>query len=164
MIGAFSVVISGGTGWKINGVTTNNATTTALTFTITTPATYNNSATITVTHPDLACSGTVTLWVGKPAAPGSIAYGQWIGHNCYSWGEWQPVPGALSYTSQFGLGTGTTYGPADTGTNTHTTIGWAPGTTLHIRVNATNSCGTSAWQVKQGTTPLTPIYPGCNGN
>ncbi len=38
------------------------------------------------------------------------------------------------------------------------------GTTLHIRVNATNSCGTSAWQVKQGTTPLTPIYPGCNGN
>ncbi len=151
------------TGWTINGNTLPWTTTSSNTsVTLTKPNGFSGSATLTVTIN--GCSTSQTFWVGTVAAPSSLVYDQWIGHNCYSWVDWANVPGAINYQYQIGAGTGTTYGSIITTTNSNTDTGWAPGFTFHIRVRSVNNCGTSAWKVLQGTTPTNPTYPNCNGN
>lgn len=147
--------------WTINGNPSPYSTSLS-NITLSGPAGYTGNVTLIVTIN--GCSKTKNFWVGSPPAPASINWDQWIGHNCYSWAEWNAVPGVVNYSYQWGPGTGTNYGPLDTTTNLNTYTGWAPSTTLHVRVKANNVCGSSAWQVKQGTTPPTPNYPNCNGN
>ncbi len=161
--GAFTYsIISSGSGWKINGAAASAISTTATSIVVTAPPTFNGSATITVSNPNINCSGSIVVWIGAPPAPGVMNWGAWVGHNCYSWAEWTPIPNATNYSYQYGLGTGTSYGTVTTFAQPHTVTGWAPGTTLHVRVKSNNTCGSSAWQVLQSTTPTSPNYPNCN--